>query len=580
LNANAVNRNSAELQAAIERARAAVRAKAQLPEKTFGQITVEAAERARITNGKLVWNTKQSEAIDLGRSGKSFCLIGAAGTGKTTTLRGLIELVLSDNKLPPLERSTKHLKQGSPGVVLFSYTRRAVRNIAKQMPEDIASHCITGHKLLEFKPEKFEIDDGKGGTRVSMRFVPSRDRSNPLPSNLRLIIVDESSMVSSDFMQLVYRALPNLSNVQWIFLGDLHQLPPVYGDAILGHKLLELPTVELTEVYRQALESPIIELALNVKDNKIPPELKACTKPWVKETPRGKVTLHPWKTKLDQEEGMFAMQRFLRTWIKDGNRPNHPAGAKDDPLDFENDVILCPWNKAFGNVELNKAIGTELALKYNRDVYEIIAGFQKIYYAVGDRILHDKRDAIVTRIVRNTRYVGKPPQYHSTSMDYWGYSAIPATVEVLTAEQIEDNIAGFAEMTVEDRVTEASHAVYLKYAGEGDDEEETILSKAGELNATELAYCMSVHKSQGSEWKRVIFITHDCHAKMLSREMVYTAFTRAKDELYVFMAPMMITKAAARPRIKGDTLKEKLKFFQEKAKEQKTLINDEDEDDE
>jgi len=53
---------------------------------------------------------------------------------------------------------------------------------------------------------------------------------------------------------------------QCVFLGDIRQLPPVFGTAILGFKMLELPVVELTEVYRQALKSPILRFALAVDD--------------------------------------------------------------------------------------------------------------------------------------------------------------------------------------------------------------------------------------------------------------------------------------------------------------------------
>ena len=54
-------------------------------------------------------------------------------------------------------------------------------------------------------------------------------------------------------------ALPH--DPQEIFIGDLRQLPPVFGPAILGFKMSLLPVIELTEVYRQALLSPIIRLA-------------------------------------------------------------------------------------------------------------------------------------------------------------------------------------------------------------------------------------------------------------------------------------------------------------------------------
>lgn len=539
------------------------------PQPTYGAIRVAEAEAAKVqaTGHALTnWNAEQQAAIDAGTSGESFCIIGAAGTGKTTTLRGLLAKLLSSNRIPPLERPTKHLSKDSPGAVLVSYTRRAVRNIAKQMPSELKSHCITIHKLLEYAPEEFYVTDKDGNEKRSMRFAPQRNRYNPLPSNLRLIVVDESSMVSSELFELIVKALPSAGNVQWIFLGDLNQLPPVYGDAILGNKLLSLKTIELTQVYRQALESPIIELALQIKDNKIPKELQCLTTDWEKVTPRGKVTLRPWKRKLDQEDGMYQMQRLLRQWVRDGF------------LDFENDVILCPWNKAFGTIELNAAIATEMAIMRGAEVYEIIAGFEKKYFSIGDRILVDKRDAIITKISRNLRYIGKPAQPASKTLDYWGWTATPTVGEssLSSEEDLDALLDAFADSSIEDRTHEASHAIHCKFIDNF--EEETILSKSGEINATELAYCMSVHKSQGSEWRRVFVITHDCHTKMLSRELVYTAFTRASEELYVILAPMALTKAAARPRIKGDTLREKLKYFQGKMNERQRQQLDEGED--
>lgn len=64
------------------------------------------------------WNAEQSQAITNGVTGKSFCLIGAAGTGKTTTLRGTLRAMLEANAIPILQMSTKVLYSGTPGVVL------------------------------------------------------------------------------------------------------------------------------------------------------------------------------------------------------------------------------------------------------------------------------------------------------------------------------------------------------------------------------------------------------------------------------------------------------------------------------
>ena len=78
-------------------------------------------------------------------------------------------------------------------------------------------------------------------------------------------------MISVDLFHQIYIALENPQSVQFIFLGDIQQLPPVFGSAILGYKMLSLPTIELTQVYRQALESPIIRLAHRIlSGNPIP----------------------------------------------------------------------------------------------------------------------------------------------------------------------------------------------------------------------------------------------------------------------------------------------------------------------
>jgi ATP-dependent exoDNAse (exonuclease V) alpha subunit len=218
--------------------------------------------------GMMQWNEEQQMAINHGFYGKSFCLIGPAGTGKTTTLKAILANMLEHHCIPPLEQSTKHMLAGAPGVALISYTRRAVRNIAKQMGAQLKPHCITYHKLVEYEPFYYSEWNPVEGMEVKkMRFQPARNRMNPLPKNLKLIVVDEASMLSIDYFNELLEALPNPSQVQFIFLGDLNQLPPVYGQAILGKMLLQLPIIELTRVYRQALESPIIAAALAVKDN-------------------------------------------------------------------------------------------------------------------------------------------------------------------------------------------------------------------------------------------------------------------------------------------------------------------------
>lgn len=530
------------------------------------------------SNATLSWNIEQQHAIDQAFFGRSFCLIGAAGTGKTTTLKAILSTLLENHRVPPLNTDTKHLQAGAPGVALISYTRRAVRNIAKQMTAALKSHCITFHKLVEYEPQYYTVEEA-GEWINKMRFAPARNRSNPLPRNLKLIVVDESSMLSIDYFNEVLAALPDPSQVQFIFLGDLNQLPPVYGQAILGKMLLELPIIELTRVYRQALESPIIACALSVKDNSFdqfnrdavalwgaPIDFNAAnvtTRTVLYREGRGKVTLHPWKKTLDGDDALTAMQSQLSLWIKDGT------------YDPEQDLVLCPWNKsseiAFGTGELNLAIADRLAKNGDKLVYEVIAGFNKFYFAVGDRLLIDKQEAIILEIDVNSRYLGKLPQPASKTLNRWGNGGTGSHASIFDTDisnaEVDAMLAHAADVT--DRTAEASHVIKVFFQ---DSEQTENISKSAQLNATDFAYCITVHKAQGSECRRVFLLTHAGHAAMCSRELIYTAITRAAEELYIVMPPKLLAKAGAKPRIKGDTLAAKLEFFASRMAEKTELI--------
>ena len=112
-----------------------------------------------------VWNEEQTEAINRARNKESFNLIGKAGTGKTTVAKEIVKRLQQEGIIGPLTGSTKYLAEGLPGVAIISFTNRAVKNIAKGMPGDIKSHCLTVHKLLEFKPEFFTVESANGETK-------------------------------------------------------------------------------------------------------------------------------------------------------------------------------------------------------------------------------------------------------------------------------------------------------------------------------------------------------------------------------------------------------------------------------
>lgn len=494
----------------------------------------------------ITFNSEQYRAIEFGGSGKDCIIVGAAGTGKTTVTKAVIEKLIDSGRAGILDsQGHKHLPSGTPGVVCVSYTRRAVTNLRKNMSADMKTNCCTIHKLLEYQPIFYEVEDPKTGQlRKVMRFEPTRHKQRPLPTSIHTLVIDESSMVSVELYRLILDAQRH--QIQVIFLGDIQQLPPTFGSAILGYKMLELPVVELKTVYRQALESPIIRLAHRILSGK--PIPKEEYKDW---DFAPKLKLHPWAKKISGENACIVFSNFMCKRFE--------AGVYDP----EEDMILCPYNKAFGTDEINKHIAQHLAKHYNSVVWEVIAGFNKHYFRVGEKVLYDREDAIITRIVRNGRYYGVHAQPESTTLSYWGFDAAHATAVVDDTDFLLQQMAN-KSADVEDRVNVASHIVTVRLV---DSEEEIDIESASEINSLLMGYALTVHKAQGSEWRRVFLAIHSSHATMTSRELLYTAVTRAKEELYIVCEPETFTKGILSQRIKGNTLAEKAEFFKGKLEE-------------
>ena len=281
------------------------------------------------TGKSISYNERQHQFVTLASSGQSSVLIGAAGTGKTTCMRGVMQGLIQSGVAGLLDHEGhKYLESKTPGIVIVSYTRRAVSNIRKAVSDDMKKNCLTIHALLEYEPVYYEVfDEASGENKNTMRFEPTRNSYRPLPTSIRVCVIEEASMVSLELFKELADALP--TNCQFIFLGDIQQLPPVFGSAILGYKMLELPVVELTEVYRQALESPIIRLAHRIlSGNPIPlNEYSEWKIP-------GQLTIHPWKKKLAADTALLTIAKFLTVAIEAGQ------------YDPDNDMVLIPFRSS------------------------------------------------------------------------------------------------------------------------------------------------------------------------------------------------------------------------------------------
>ena len=163
----------------------------------------------------------QREAVNIVLNGKVTVLTGGPGVGKTTIVNSILRLVEARNAR----------------VLLCAPTGRA----AKRLSESAQAEARTIHRLLEFDPRH-------GGFR--------KDETDPLETDL--LVVDEVSMVDVLLMNQLLRAVPSHAAV--LLVGDVDQLPSVGPGAVLQDIIEsgQVPTVRLTEIFRQAASSSIV----------------------------------------------------------------------------------------------------------------------------------------------------------------------------------------------------------------------------------------------------------------------------------------------------------------------------------
>ncbi len=166
----------------------------------------------------------QKEAMETAAQHRLFLLTGGPGTGKTTTLRGILSL----------------FEAMGLSCLLAAPTGRA----AKRMEELTGREAKTIHRMLEMQPD----DTG--------RFVFGRDEDNPLEADA--VIIDEMSMVDVLLMHALVSALPKAARL--VMVGDPDQLPPVGPGQVLTDLLGSgrVRTVRLTDIFRQAEQSRIV----------------------------------------------------------------------------------------------------------------------------------------------------------------------------------------------------------------------------------------------------------------------------------------------------------------------------------
>jgi ABC-type oligopeptide transport system ATPase subunit len=445
-------------------------------------------------------NKEQSAAIlAFGIIGKSGCLIGPAGTGKTTTMRAIIRAMIMSGRIPILSEgfAHKYLKGGLPGIYGGAFTRIATRNLRNNVPGEIQDNICTHHRLLEFEPESFTVTDPATNKQKVVRvFKPTRHSFRTLPIELCVFLFDETSMLGLRLHQQIIDAIHPNAKPQFLYIGDIAQIPPVMDDAILGYKMLEhLKTdtcIELKEVYRHA--GAIVNLANHIRvgntipDNrtvvpylgnlrKLPKKLisehfkkegytEERENQWSLEEDGSKVTVMHWKNRLDGDVGQLrALQNLGIYDQKTGQKGFFIKEMEAMNYNPMTDMILMPYNKAVGTIEMNKYLANYLARERKSPVFEIIAGRNKHYFAVGDKIFFEREEAIITKININAMYAGRAAKKESVTLDRWGHDTVGSAEAANTGVDFDD-VEALLNIDIggddEERKNQASHVIYIK----------------------------------------------------------------------------------------------------------------------
>lgn len=502
-------------------------------------------------------NAKQLLGVSYTLDKQSFVLTGAAGTGKTTAQAAVVDILDKEDAFGV--HDFKYIGE-APSIAICAFTKVAVRNIQKAIRknpriEHYASHCMTIHSLLEYEPEVVTRETEDGGSKDVRVFMPKRNKANPL--QITHLIVEEASMVGLDLWWNLFDAL--LPGVQIVFLGDINQLQPVFAKPILGYALIKLPVIELSRVYRQALDSPIIYNAHQVLIGK-PIKTSACQKVSVIE---GKEKVKVGQTRM----GLALGTQFRKLYELGFYSPDE-------------DMILLPWNKqAMGVKAINEVIASFLGASRDAIVYHVRTNRMQWYLAVDDKVLVDKRAGVVTKIADNPKYIGADPRpagYYTRDGTpiLGGGSTVDFSADVGSSKPVDlIDYTNFSmdDVEVDEGNRASSHIVTVKW---DDTNSESELRTAGDFSESnfQFGYAMTVHKAQGSEWRKVFCAFHSEHMAFLSRELVYTALTRAREEFILFAKPDVVERACQKQEVKGNTLAAKIEYFNSGALLDKDLV--------
>ena len=378
----------------------------------------------------ITFDEKQIDAVNEAMNSGIFVLTGGPGTGKTTTLNAIIEILNGRGK----------------SIALAAPTGRA----AKRMTELTGFEAKTIHRLLEVE----------WGENDKAYFY--RNRKNPL--DFDIIIIDEMSMVDTLLFSALLEAVRTTSRL--ILVGDSDQLPSVGAGNVLSDIIDSevVSSVKLTKVFRQATESSITVNAHKIINGE---------KLDLREKGKDFFFIHNNSPKSTANQVVdLCVNRLPKAY------------GFSSVYDIQ---VLCPFKKfEGGTVNLNQLLQQEIN-PYKKGTAEM--NYKGIYFRPGDKVMQIKND----------------------------YDIVWTNSKGETGSGVFNGDIGFI---LEINNKEKSLKVQF------DDKIATYYDT--DLSLLELAYAVTVHKSQGSEFDCVIIPICDTPSMLRYRNLLYTGITRAK----------------------------------------------------
>ncbi|MBO5781149.1 MAG: ATP-dependent RecD-like DNA helicase [Opitutales bacterium] len=405
---------------------------------------------------KVEFAPQQSQAILAALKNKAHIITGGPGTGKTTILRALCDI----------------LKAKKVKIALAAPTGRA----AQRMSEATSLEAKTIHRLLGY-------DASKGGF--------ARNQSSPLDADF--IIIDESSMLDTRLASSILNAVPNRANL--VLVGDTNQLPSVGAGNVLKDIIdsESITTTRLEKIFRQGARSQIVVASHEILNGNssieglVPTSINAVK-------PERDIHFIEAPT---PEECVDACTRLAKICIPRWYGADKISGSQ----------ILAPMHKgAAGIGALNSILQKEL------NPSQECASLGGTFFKEGDKIMQTRNNYDLDIFNGDMGIVKKIRKE-----------------ENMMSAKFENGIVEFSRTDCADIA---------------------------------LAYAISIHKSQGSEFPIVIIPLLKQHFVMLQRNLIYTAITRARGKVFIVGDPYAFALAVKNSRTtrRRTALKERLRW--------------------